>query len=329
MNVSKKLLGSIAAAALITMGCPGGDDTGGSDAGTTTDAGTTDAGTDAGTGATGFPQPANTVPLNFTIDASARPGAYANEDLEWKGQFTYNKDTRVLTFAGDWAGGNGPYVPLYDDGPWSAGGHEPAGAVAGDNKFGITAFLPVQTEALKIDYGAQIKFGTKCTQSGGCWIWKGSNGSVNVPANSTAAVTAAGLKLDPVGSVDVKITLDTDSLAAGTTVPGPVKLKGTLTAWSEDEAFDNGQKGDDVAGDGIFTYVLSQAGNRELVAPGARVEFIWTLGGTPVIEYKNSSGEGEKTGVKAYSKAAGGSFVERTIIITTGEFKNTAIDIPE
>ncbi len=105
----------------------------------------------------GFPQPANTVPVNFTIDASGRKDFYADEDLEWKGSFTFDKETRVLTYSADWAGGAGPYAPLYDDGPWTKGGHEPEGATAGDDKFGITAFVAVPTEALKIEYGAQTE----------------------------------------------------------------------------------------------------------------------------------------------------------------------------
>src|SRR5688572_29782683 len=81
----------------------------------------------------GFPQPAGTTVVNFSIDASDRTDVYENEGLEWKGSFTFDKNKRVLTYAADCAGGKGPYAPLCADGRWDKGGHEPKGAVAGDD----------------------------------------------------------------------------------------------------------------------------------------------------------------------------------------------------
>src|SRR5512140_3495895 len=52
-------------------------------------------------------QPAGTVAVNFTIDASARPGLYHDQDFQWKGNFTYDGGTNVLTPLTGWAG---PYV---------------------------------------------------------------------------------------------------------------------------------------------------------------------------------------------------------------------------
>src|SRR5512140_2510952 len=87
-------------------------------------------------------QPAGTVAVNFTIDATTRPGIYHDKDLEWKGDFTYDGGTNILTPNTGWAG---PYVPLWDDGQWVDCGHEPLGAVAGDNKFGIAAWMTIPT----------------------------------------------------------------------------------------------------------------------------------------------------------------------------------------
>ena len=69
-----------------------------------------------------FTPPAGTVEMNFTIDATARPGMYANEDLEWKGAFVFDKTTRMLTYDGSWTG---PYAGLWDDGPWTEGRQQP------------------------------------------------------------------------------------------------------------------------------------------------------------------------------------------------------------
>ena len=266
----------------------------------------------------GFPQPANTVPVNFTIDASGRKDFYADEDLEWKGSFTFDKETRVLTYSADWAGGAGPYAPLYDDGPWTKGGHEPEGATANDDKFGITAFVAVPTEALKIEYGAQ-------TKSGG-WIWKGSNGAITLPANATTAVTAEGLTLTPEGTVDLRLTLDTKNLGSGFTFASgtPVKVKGTFADWSTVDAFDDATHGDATAGDGVFTYTMSSDATRRLkLVHGDTAEFIWMLGDA---EYKNST-SAEQTGVKAYTKdGAATAFTEQTVIIAAN--KNTAVAVP-
>lgn len=306
MNETKKILGFITAAGLLIAGC-----------GTPIEPPPEEE---------GFPQPENTVALSFTIDASGRPGFYVNEGLEWKGSFTYDKATRLLTYSADWAGGNGPYAPLYDDGPWDKGGHEPKGAVAGDNKFGITAFLPKQTEALEIKYGAQIPAGPNCGNSGGCWIWKGSDGSVTIPAGSTTPVTAAGLMLDPDGTNDLRLTLDTNNLGGTFELPAGTKpqVKGTFSDWSPEETYDDGTHGDATASDGIYTYTLSLNAIRRLkLASGANAEFIWVVGG---VEYKDGSA-GELNGVKAFVKGATGDFVEKTVAVLDSN-QNTYVAIP-
>jgi hypothetical protein len=239
-----------------------------------------------------FDQPEGTAALNFTIDATARPGVYANEDLEWKGAFVFDKTTRMLTYDGSWTG---PYAGLWDDGPWTEGtapncGHEPIGSVAGDDKFGITAFMTCPTTDVTIEYGAQMKAGG--------WIWTGSNGSVTVPANSCAPVTLDGLTLAAPGTTDLKLMLDTNNLGSGFTyTPGqPVEVKGQMSYWLEDPAYDDGTHGDTTASDGIFTYTLSLNDVPRIKPAAGYVEFIWVINN---VEYKTPGGACEQTGVSA------------------------------
>ncbi len=267
----------------------------------------------------GFPQPENTVALNFTIDASGRPGFYEDGDLEWKGSFTYDETSRILTYDGTWAGGAGPYAPLYDDGPWSEGGHEPIGATAGDDKFGITAFIAKPAEPLTIQYGAQ----TCCGSTGG-WVWPaGDNGAVEVTPTTAGPLTADGMTLTPEGDVDLRVTLNTATLGSGHTLATPVKVKGTFTDWAEEQAFDDGTHGDVASGDGIYTYTVSaDAPRRLLLTNGTTAEFIWMLN---TQEYKTSGGVGETTGLQAFTKDGAGSFTAQTVTVSNN---NSAVVIP-
>ncbi|MDQ3265349.1 MAG: hypothetical protein M3Y59_17115 [Myxococcota bacterium] len=272
-------------------------------------------------GYTPFPQPENTVAVNFTIDASGRPGFYEDGDLEWKGSFTYDETSRILTYDSSWAGGAGPYPTLHDDGPWNEGGHEPLGAVAGDDKFGITAFIATPAEAITLEYGAQ----TCCGATGG-WVWTGSNGSVEVTPTSTGPITAEGLTLSPEGTVDLRLTLNTNALGSGHVLATPVKVKGTFSDWAEEQAYDDGTHGDATSADGIYTYTLSENATRRLkLTSGTTAQFIWVLN---TQEYKTSGSAGEQTGVMAYTKGASDSaFVARTVILF-GTDENTAVAIP-
>lgn len=92
----------------------------------------------------GFPQPAGTVAINFSVDDSVN-GVFAAGELQWKGSMIYDAATRKITEDATWGG---PFAPLYDDGPWNVTnattglpGHEPATAVAGDKKWGVTVFM--------------------------------------------------------------------------------------------------------------------------------------------------------------------------------------------
>lgn len=298
----KWLVPAIAAVAL--TGCPDGGNGG------------EDAGTDAGQ------QLDENVIVNFTIDASGRPDFYADGDLEWKGAFELVSGTdNQIQPDSNW---DGPFPKLWDDGPVSAGGHEPEGAVAGDDKFGVQLLFARPEEDITLEYGAQIADGAKgCT--GGCWIWPaGDNGSFTVTPTSEE-ITAEGLTLTPEGPYDVRLTLDTNALATGFVLDSgeTVTVKGgAINAWSNDLAYDDGTHGDAQADDGIYTYVLSENPNRLKLAGGTVVEFIWNIGDQ---EYKTGD-NGETAGATAaYKHDTAADWTTATI--TTGG--NPRFTLPE
>lgn len=133
-----------------------------------------------------FVPPSSTALVYFTIDDSASELYAAGDGLAWKGSFSYEPATRVLTWDGSW---QGPYVMLHDDGPWTAGGHEPAGSVAGDHVWGAAVWMANGT-ARTLEYGA---ISGSQDGSDGQWIWTGSNGVVTVPAGAAGPITAPGL----------------------------------------------------------------------------------------------------------------------------------------
>lgn len=271
---------------------------------------TSDAGPDAGFVDTGVPdsgagfvQPANTVPLNFTIDDSANK-TYTAGELRWKGSFQYNRDTRLLTFDASWANGDSSKYPLvYDDGPWTTGGHEPVGATAGDKKWGVTAFFAKPAADQNFEYGAEDNSG---------WIWRGANGTFTVPAGSTAAVTATGLTVLPFGTIDLKLTIDTSTLAAGVTYTAgdTLKVKGSAWSWGEVDLRQ-------VGATPVFEFILGEnvgAGTDHphsgKLTTGDKPEFVFVIHG---VEYK-SGGKAAMTGVKAYTmKPPATTWTETTV----------------
>lgn len=285
-------------------------------------------------------QPPCTVPVNLTVDDTANH-AYLDGEIQWKGSFRYDAVTRLAFHDGTWNGGNGPFAPLYDDGPWDQGGHEPlfmtSGAtqvpsVAGDHKFGATIFVPVPSAAQNWEYGlVDHSFGDG-------WIWRGaSNGTFTVPAGASAAINATGQTFPAWGTTDVRLTLNLASLdatflasTADLTVP---KVKGSGWGWNLIQMYDDGTHGDEGASDGIFTFVLSNfvgAGktyyHTGLAASGDVDQFVFTLG-TTAKEYK-VSGVPPTAGVLAYTKASGGVWTAATIANQATGDRNTYITIP-
>jgi hypothetical protein len=166
-------------------------------------------GSDTTTTNNGFPQPAGTVAVNFSVNDSQNK-LYAAGDLQWKGAFKLaDPATRIITADGSWGG---PYPVLFDDGPWTAGGHEPDGAVAGDGIWGVTVFVaPPATGTDKYGYGLQDA--TSCSASSlaastcaaNGWSWLGSNGEFAVAAGATAAINATGRSFSKFGTTDLQL----------------------------------------------------------------------------------------------------------------------------
>lgn len=273
----------------------------------------------------GFPQPANTVAINFSIDDTAYP-TYSDGQLQWKGSFSYDAATRMLTYGTAWchADNNGiPCPALYDDGPWTEGGHEPKGAVKGDHKFGVTVFMTVPTAAVTLSYGA-------INESDG-WVWVnptpgGGNGSLEVPANSTAELTATGMAIPAAGTIDFRLTLDDAALFSGFnfTAGDVVKLKGTVTAWAEVATTTSGH---------LHQFLLSDVvgpgkalPHSSLLKSGTTVAWTFVVGG---VEYKQA-GNASPAGVTAEYKPSGGAWTAATIINVDNGYGalNTAVAIP-
>ncbi len=145
-----------------------------------------DSAVDSVTVSTQYIPQSDTVAVNFTIDDSANQIYESSDGLAWKGSFNYDPATRLLTFDGAWGG---PFPMLYDDGPWTEGGHEPEGATADDHVWGITVWISNTSEAT-LEYGA---ISGSVNGSDGAWIWEGANGTVTITAGATTAVDATGL----------------------------------------------------------------------------------------------------------------------------------------
>jgi len=269
--------------------------------------------------------PACTVPVNFIVDDRAN-AVFGNAEAQWKGSFQYDAATRVAYYDGSWNGGNGPFAPLYDDGPWNAGGHEPIGQVAGDHVLGATIFVHAP------DTGTETwEYGLVDHSFGDGWIWLGANGSFQVAAGATAPITAPGMTFAPFGTTDVALFLDTNNLATGTWDTSTVGVKGSGWAWNVINMRDDGVAPDVAAADGIYAFVLSEhagIGNTfyhtGLAASGEVVQFVFVLGGT---EYKVSSVP-PATGVSAETKLAAGSWTAATVANQATGDQNTYITAP-
>ena len=285
----------------------------------------------------GFQQPAGTVAVNFgPVDDTANKVFTAGQ-LKWKGSMIYDEATRKITFDGTWSGGTGlQWAPLYDDGPWTTGGHEPVGQLAGDNKWGVTVFAtPPASASQAYEYGLiDVVYETSY---GNGWIWRGGNGSFTVNSGATAPINAPGITLLPFGTIDMKLTLDKNALGAGTWDTTTVKVKGSATAWSEVALLDDGTKGDAAPGDGIYTLELSQyVGATKtfihsgLLHTGDQPEFIWVLNG---VEYKDANANAQTAGAGAQTKPAGGVYAATPVLLhdklaTPAGNGNTYIVVP-
>jgi hypothetical protein len=234
-----------------------------------------------------FLPPAGTVPVDFVVDDRANR-VYRSGDLKWKGDFLVDETTRLLTVDYGWSGA-APGAPprsgwptLYDDGPWTSGGHEPVGARAGDHVWGVTVFFsPPVTGTASFSYGLIDE--SYEARLGNGWIWKGQNGSFDVMAGASAAVEAPGMVFPRFGWNDLFLELDGTALSPG--IPwslATVTVKSSAWGWSDLPMRD--------LGGGHFGLALSPlvgpAGllpHTGLLGPGEAAEFVFVLGGQ---EYK-------------------------------------------
>lgn len=136
--------------------------------------------------ATYFNPPASHALVEFSIDDSTSQ-TYGS-GLAWKGSFSYDPATRVMTWDGSWMG---PYVMLWDDGPWDEGGHEATDAVAGDHVWSVAVWVS-NAATRQFEYGA---ISGSTAGSDGDWIWSGSNGNFTVTAGASGPITVPGLVL--------------------------------------------------------------------------------------------------------------------------------------
>ncbi|TMA30403.1 MAG: hypothetical protein E6J88_05855 [Deltaproteobacteria bacterium] len=257
-----------------------------------------------------FKQPAGTTAVNFSVDDTANKvytdstlpdGGVGPSDLQWKGAMLYDPATNKVSADSSWGG---PFAALYDDGPWTAGGHEPEGSSGGDHIFGVTVFVtpPASGSGDTYSYGlndGSIKLTSTVIDPNG-WIWPSStNGSFTVAPGATAPVKADGVALKKFGTTDVQFSVNTASLAAGAWDTSVISVKSSAWGWSGIK-FTSGT-----------TIAMSQivgTGNpivhAGLVSTGDKVQFIVVFNGK---EYKSGSGNALLQGVTVGTKAAGAS----------------------
>jgi hypothetical protein len=278
-----------------------------------------------------FLQPAGTVAVNFTVDDTANK-VFTTGSLDWKGSFKANPPDggapwdRIILKDPLWTG---PYPPLFDDGPWRTGGHEPSGSTAGDHLWGVTVFAPAAASVATLyEYGL-------IDHSTGGWLWYGPNGSFQIQPGATGEVTAPGMTLLPFGTTDLKVVVDTGTVldgGVGTWDTRRVEVKGSAWAWNPILLADDGLAGDDVARDGRFTFLLSSVVGPGHLQPHSGllnsndvVQFVVVLGG---VEYKSPPGGGGtslSTGVTAFARRSGGTFTTLPLTVVQN---NSAVTIP-
>lgn len=263
----------------------------------------------------GFTQPSGTVAVNFTVDDTANKVYTATQtdgatDLQWKGSMIWDPVTRKVTLDTTWGG---PWAPLYDDGPWTTGGHEPVGSTAGDHKLGITVFAtPPATAMDGYEYG--LNDNAYQTAYGNGWSWIGSNGTFSVAAGATAAVTAQGQTFAPFGTTDLQLTIDLTMLDSSTAWDtSVVGIKGSAWDWGVVTLTKTATTAvftlSGVTGSG---HPFNHSG---LLSTGDKPEWNFVFGsGASPLEYKDANGNALKAGITAAVKAHGaGSFTPVTI----------------
>ncbi|MFZ4580498.1 MAG: choice-of-anchor X domain-containing protein, partial [Myxococcota bacterium] len=276
--------------------------------------------------------PGDGVWLTFQVDDSANQ-TFGDGDMKWTGSFAWDETTNEVVPADSWLPSDGPYPLLYDDGPLSAGGHEKEGAVKGDHIFSTQVKFKAATETT-FEYGVLNEFDN--------WMWVGPNGKLVVPAGATGVIDAPGQTLKKFGTIDMRVTLDTQALHPNFALWKPAThkfyLKGSMNQWTPVQLLDDGQKGDAVADDGIYTYVhLLNLGKHDGGLPaGDEVQFMFVATQGDALpeegqEYKGAM-KANAEGVEAWTgTGAGGAWESAAVLFakdSKGKFENTAIVVP-
>jgi hypothetical protein len=280
-----------------------------------------------GTTSNSFQKPANSVAINFSADDHLNKNWKAGE-LLWKGSFLVDPTTRVLIYdswTGKFPDGSPGWPTLYDDGPWTAGGHEPDGAIAGDNIWGYTAFVDTTAAAAASwpPAGGGLPantFSYGLLDANQEWVWScstaacasnGGNASFTMAIGQTTDLTPTGMTFSKAGSTDLKLVLDSTALDPVNTwdPTAKVTVKGSAWGWNEQNIFSTKDSS------GKFSFVLSNfvgpgkavdTGKMpypSLLTTGQKPEFVFVVGG---VEYKNGK-YASPAGVTAFTELAGSS----------------------
>ena len=331
----------IVACGTSTDPAPGGATTGHGDATSVPDGstGTTGGAEDGAGGGTGdasgggprWVRPSGAIALRFFADDRANQ-TYADGQIRWTGSFAWDPATNVISPESAWLPDSREWPALFDDGPIDQGGHEAAGAVAGDRIFTTEVYFVPGDAETTFEYGALNEFLR--------WIWVGPNGLVTVAAGATEDIEAGGVTFPKFGQFDVKLTLDLAGLHpdyVGTigAETHRIYVKGTMNSWTPIQLLDNGKTGDDAAGDGVFTYAHStKLGPHDgLVQAGLPVQFVFVFafpGDDPDdgLEYLGPP-DALVEGVRAYA-GRNGVWTEQTVTLepdSYGKVKNTTITV--
>lgn len=262
-------------------------------------------------------RPPGFAAIRFAVDDTANK-TYGDKEMKWTGSFAWNEADNTIAYASSWLPTDGPFPWLYDDGPRSADGHEPEGAVKGDHVF-ETEVLVKAEEDLTFEYGVLNELDR--------WIWIGPNGVVTIPAGSTDTVDAARLIVPSFGEVDLKLTLDLKALhpnfATITLADYDVYLKSSANSWTPVQLLDDGDAslGDETAGDGVVTFVQSKrlGGHDGRLRSDQHAQFVFVFA---IAGFSPDDGQEYKAaptvlaeGVRAYTDAAvPGTFAEVPVI---------------
>ena len=211
--------------------------------------------------------------LTFCVDDTANK-TYKGGQIRWTGSFAWDEKTNIITYATSWLPADGPFIPLYDDGPITKGGHEAEGSVAGDHKLCAEAYL-------KADKDYTIEYGTLDEYNH--WIWQGPNGTIDIPKGSTKVYDLGTQKIAKFGNIDFKVALDMNALNEDFKSVTPdaydVYVKTSANSWAPVQLLDNGKDGDVAAGDGVFTYQQSNhlGPHDGMITKGQHVQFVFVF----------------------------------------------------